>query len=88
MRPIGAVVKDYQASSWNALSAPARTPREIVNKLSIEANAILKKPDVIEKFRAIGSEPVGGTPADVEKFSSRSACAGSRPSRWRKLQKM
>jgi tripartite-type tricarboxylate transporter receptor subunit TctC len=66
--PIGTVVKGYQASSWNALSVPARTPREIVMKLSTEANAILRKPDVIEKFRAVGSEPVGGTPEEVEKF--------------------
>jgi tripartite-type tricarboxylate transporter receptor subunit TctC len=66
--PIGSVVTGYQASSWNALSAPAKTPHDIVDKLSVTANAILKKPDVIEKFRAVGSEPVGGTPADVEKF--------------------
>ena len=32
--PIGTVVKGYQASSWNALSVPAKTPREIVTKLS------------------------------------------------------
>jgi tripartite-type tricarboxylate transporter receptor subunit TctC len=66
--PIGAVVKGYQASSWNALSAPAKTPRDIVTKLSVAANAILRKPDVIEKFRAVGSEPVGGTPEQVEQF--------------------
>jgi tripartite-type tricarboxylate transporter receptor subunit TctC len=66
--PIGTVVQGYEASSWNALSAPAKTPREIIMKLSTEANAILRKPEVIERFRAVGSEPVGGTPADVEKF--------------------
>ena len=66
--PIGAIVKGYQASSWNALSVPAATPREIVLKLSTEANLILRKPEVIEKFRAVGSEPVGGTPEEVEKF--------------------
>src|SRR6185437_13498889 len=66
--PIGAVVKGYQASSWNALSAPAKTPHDIVMKLSTTANAILRKPDVIEKFHSVGSEPVGGTPDDVEKF--------------------
>jgi tripartite-type tricarboxylate transporter receptor subunit TctC len=66
--PIGTVVKDYQASSWNALSVPAKTPRPIVLKLSSEAQAALTKPEVIEKFRSIGSEPVGGTPDDVEKF--------------------
>ncbi len=68
VRPIGAVVKGYEASSWNALSAPAATPREIVAKLSAEGNAILKKPEVIARFRSVGSEPVGGTPEEVQKF--------------------
>lgn len=66
--PIGTVLKGYQATSWNALSAPAKTPREIVMKLSTEANAILRNSEVIEKFRSIGSEPVGGTPDGIEAF--------------------
>jgi tripartite-type tricarboxylate transporter receptor subunit TctC len=66
--PVGSAVKGYQASSWNALSVPAKTPSAIVNKLSTEANAILRKPDVIAKFHAVGSDPVGGTPAETEKF--------------------
>jgi tripartite-type tricarboxylate transporter receptor subunit TctC len=66
--PIGTVVKGYEASSWNALSAKAGTPPDVVNKLSTEANVILKKPEVIERFRAIGSEPVGGTPQETIKF--------------------
>jgi tripartite-type tricarboxylate transporter receptor subunit TctC len=68
VRPIGAVVPGYEASSWNALSARAGTPREVVVKLSTTANAILRKPEIIERFRSIGSEPVGGTPEDTEKF--------------------
>jgi len=66
--PIGSVVKGYEASSWNALSAPGGTPADVVNKLSVEANAILKKPEVIDRMRSIGSEPVGGTPADIHRF--------------------
>ena len=66
--PIDTVVKGYQASSWNALSVPAKTPRSIVMKLSTEAQAALTKPEVIEKMRSIGSEPVGGSPDDAEKF--------------------
>jgi tripartite-type tricarboxylate transporter receptor subunit TctC len=67
---IDTVVKGYQASSWNALSVPAKTPRSIVLKLSAEAQSALTKPEVIEKMRAIGSEPVGGSPDDAEKFFS------------------
>jgi tripartite-type tricarboxylate transporter receptor subunit TctC len=88
VRPIGAVVKDYQAASWNALSAPAKTPRDIVNRLSVEANAILKKPDIIAKFRSIGSEPVGGTPDDVEKYFAEERVRWKRAVDVAKLQKM
>jgi tripartite-type tricarboxylate transporter receptor subunit TctC len=88
VRPIGAVVKGYQASSWNALSAPAKTPREIVNKLSVEANAILKKPDIIEKFRAIGSEPIGGTPEQIEKYFAEERVRWKQAVEVAKLQKM
>ncbi|MBX9841617.1 MAG: tripartite tricarboxylate transporter substrate binding protein [Xanthobacteraceae bacterium] len=88
VRPIGAVVKGYQAASWNALSAPAKTPRPIVSKLSVEANAILKKPEVIEKFRAIGSEPIGGTPDEIEKYFVEERARWKQAVEVAKLQKM
>ncbi len=86
--PIGTVVKGYQASSWNALSVPAKTPREIVTKLSTEANAILRKPEVIQKIRAIGSEPIGGTPDEVEKFFAEERVRWKRAVDVANLQKM
>lgn len=86
--PIGTVVKGYQASSWNALSVPAKTSREIVAKLSTEANAILRKPEVIEKIRAIGSEPIGGTPEKVEKFFAEERVRWKQAVDVAKLQKM
>jgi tripartite-type tricarboxylate transporter receptor subunit TctC len=86
--PIGTVVKGYQASSWNALSAPAKTPRDIVTKLSSAANVILRKPEVIEKFRSVGSEPVGGTPEDVERFFAEERVRWKRAVYVAKLQKL
>jgi len=86
--PVGTVVKGYQASSWNALSVPAKTPRDIVTKLSSAANVILRKPEVIEKFRAVGSEPVGGTPEDVEKFFAEERVRWKRAVDVAKLQKL
>jgi tripartite-type tricarboxylate transporter receptor subunit TctC len=88
VRPIGAVVPGYQASSWNALSAPARTPAEVVNRLSEEARAILRKPEVVERFRSIGSEPVGGTPEEVQKFFVEERVRWKRAVEVAKLQKM
>ena len=66
--PIGTVLKGYAASSWNAMSVRSGTPPAIVEKLSLESNRVLRMPEVVERFRAIGSEPVGGTPQDVETF--------------------
>jgi len=86
--PIGTVVKGYQASSWNALSVPAKTPHDIVSKLSVAANAILRKPDVIEKFRAVGSEPVGGAPEQVERFFAEERVRWKQAVDVAKLQKM
>jgi tripartite-type tricarboxylate transporter receptor subunit TctC len=48
--------------------APAGTPREIVERLNAEINRILAKPHVGEKLRAFGSEPVGGTVAELTSF--------------------
>jgi tripartite-type tricarboxylate transporter receptor subunit TctC len=88
VRPIGAAVPGYQASSWNALSAPAKTPPAIVERLSAEARAILRKPEVTERIRAIGSEPVGGTPDEVQKFFVEERVRWKRAVDVAKLQKM
>jgi len=66
--PIASVVPDYVAESWFVLMAPAKTPPEIVSKLSAEVDRILKKPEVIARFRELGAEPVGGTPESLGTF--------------------
>ena len=43
---------------------PAKTPPPIVAKLNSEIVAILKKPDVRERFAAQGAEAVGSTSAE------------------------
>jgi tripartite-type tricarboxylate transporter receptor subunit TctC len=65
---IGSVLKGYELSSWNGLAMPAGTPKEIVEKVSAEVHKIVNMPDVAEKMRSFGSEPVGGTPAQTETF--------------------
>ncbi len=50
-------VRGYDESTWNGLLAPARTPREIVMKLNSEMTAVLKTPEMRERFAAEGAEP-------------------------------
>jgi tripartite-type tricarboxylate transporter receptor subunit TctC len=47
----------FDASSWFGLVAPARTPDAIVARLAQETQKILATPDMIERIRALGSEP-------------------------------
>jgi tripartite-type tricarboxylate transporter receptor subunit TctC len=50
---------------WNGISAPAKTPREIVNKLHDVTEQALKVPAVREKLAKLGVEPM---PMSVEQF--------------------
>jgi tripartite-type tricarboxylate transporter receptor subunit TctC len=68
IRPITDVVPGYEASSWNAIMAPAGTPRDIIARLNAETNRILANPDVGDKLRAFGSEPAGGSVEELGRF--------------------
>jgi len=42
--------------------APARTPKEIVDKLSREINKVVAMPEVVQKLDSLGFSPMGTTP--------------------------
>jgi tripartite-type tricarboxylate transporter receptor subunit TctC len=81
VKPIGVSLPGYEAESWFVLVAPRGTPEAIVTRLSAEVDRILKKPDVIERFRGLGAEPVGGTPADLARHIA------SETTKWREVVK-
>jgi len=55
-------VPGYDFVAEIALYAPAGTPREVLAKLSAQAARAVKQPDVVERFKQLGIEPVGSTP--------------------------
>jgi tripartite-type tricarboxylate transporter receptor subunit TctC len=57
-------VTDYEATSWNGVFAPARTPRPIIDKLHRAIVDALHSPDIKEKLVGMGSDPVGSTPEE------------------------
>lgn len=57
-------LKGYDANTNGGFLAPAGTPKDIVNKLNVEINAILKLPEVRAKLEAAGIDVQGGTPQD------------------------
>jgi tripartite-type tricarboxylate transporter receptor subunit TctC len=65
---------EFDLYTWFGMFAPAGTPPEAVARLQREVVAGLKSPDVLERFAAVGAEPVGSTPAEfVERIRSDAA---------------
>jgi tripartite-type tricarboxylate transporter receptor subunit TctC len=56
-------VQGYDVTVWFGVVGPAGMKPEIVRKLNIELNAILKMDDVKRRFEDQGVEPVGGAPS-------------------------
>jgi tripartite-type tricarboxylate transporter receptor subunit TctC len=59
-------VPGYQASSWNAIAAPAKTPKAIIDRLNKEINAALRMPEVKSKLLELGVVARGGTPEEMK----------------------
>ncbi len=52
--------------------APARTPRELINRLGADIVTVLKKPDTKDRFEKLGAQPTVDTgPAAFEKYVRR-----------------
>lgn len=59
---------DMVAYAWAGMLAPAKTPKAIVDRLSMTASEVLKDPELVSKLAAISTDPVGSAPADFDKF--------------------
>lgn len=58
-------VDDFVVSIWYGMFAPARTPRDIVARLSREVIKALEAPDLRERLTALGIDPWPGTPEQL-----------------------
>jgi tripartite-type tricarboxylate transporter receptor subunit TctC len=59
---------DLVVTSWQAVAAPAKTPREIVAKLNDASVRALRSPDVRERMTQIGFDVVASTPEEFGKL--------------------
>jgi len=54
--------------SWFGLSAPAKLPAPIVERVAREMQLVLKEPDVARRWQEIGAESSSKTPAEYTEF--------------------
>lgn len=56
---------------WFGVIAPAGTPAPIVTRLNGAIQAALQKPATLDKLKAVGAVPTGGTPQQFQDFVAR-----------------
>jgi tripartite-type tricarboxylate transporter receptor subunit TctC len=56
---------------WFGVVAPAGTPAAIVARLNAAIQASLQKPATLDKLKAVGAVPTGGTPQQFQDFVAR-----------------
>jgi tripartite-type tricarboxylate transporter receptor subunit TctC len=54
----------FKTITWNGLMAPAKTPKEIVNRVAAEVARAVKEPAVVEHMGNQGIDPIGNTPEE------------------------
>jgi len=59
---------DLVVTSWQAVAAPAKTPRDVVAKLNDATVRALRSPEVSERMAQIGFDVVAGTPEEFGAF--------------------
>ncbi|MBI4195518.1 MAG: tripartite tricarboxylate transporter substrate binding protein [Betaproteobacteria bacterium] len=72
-------LKGFQAVAWNGLSAPARTPKHIIEKINADVVKVVQSPEVVERFRNEGAIAAIGTADDFKSF------VRSEIAKWRKV---
>jgi tripartite-type tricarboxylate transporter receptor subunit TctC len=62
---VEAGVKGFQASSWNALAVPGKTPRPVIDRLHKDIVAALARPDVRKKLADLNIDADPSTPDEA-----------------------
>ena len=61
-------IANFNVASWNALAAPARTPRDIIARLNKEVVAALNAPAVRQRLKELGVDARAGTPEQLNEL--------------------
>jgi tripartite-type tricarboxylate transporter receptor subunit TctC len=58
----------FESNGWFGIVAPAGTPPDVIATLNTALVKVLNDPDVVERIRALGAEPMPMTPAEYGAF--------------------
>ena len=63
-------VPGFEATTWFAMFAPANVPRPVIDKLHAEVVRVFKLPEVQEKLKTLGLDPVLSSPAELVRYQA------------------
>jgi tripartite-type tricarboxylate transporter receptor subunit TctC len=55
-----------ELEGWNGVFAPAKTPKDVIERLHKEIVAAVRHPDVVKRLADLAAEPVGSSPAEQD----------------------
>ena len=73
--PVDIGLKDADSAIWFGVFVPAKTPRDIVEKLYATGTKVLADPATQESLKKIGIEPMPMTPAEMDGLLKREIAA-------------
>lgn len=59
---------EVQIAHWAGIHAPAGVPPDVMDKLAAAVDAAMKSPEVTNKLKPMGIEPIGGTRQSFNEF--------------------
>ena len=59
---------DVQIAHWAGIHAPVGVPTEIMDKMAAAVDAAMKNPEIANRLKSMGIEPIGGTRASFNEF--------------------
>ena len=69
VRELGFPVLEFDG--WNGFFVPAKTPREMIDRLNKEIAAAVRHPETAKRLRDNAAEPVGSSPAEQDAILKR-----------------
>jgi tripartite-type tricarboxylate transporter receptor subunit TctC len=61
-------VPGYEVTTFYGVSVPAKTPRPVIDRLHAAIVKVLNSPDIRDRLKGLGAEPVGNTPEQYTAF--------------------
>ncbi len=79
-------MKGFLAVGWNGLSAPARTPKEVIARINADVLKVIRSPELVERLKTEGSDPVGNSPEQFTAFLQEETARWSKVIRFANIQ--